>query len=51
MEGKIEYENKTNNLKKEQHRSQGIEKLQSKMIEIKININELNFSARNIDNR
>ena len=57
-----------NNLKKEQHESQDTEKLQSNMIEIKINVNkllffiifisfsfimsnELNFSARNIDNR
>ena len=57
-----------NNLKKEQHESQDTEKLQSDMIEIKINdnkllffiifisfsfimSNELNFSARNIDNR
>ena len=57
-----------NNLKKEQHESQDTEKLQSDMIEIKINVNkllffiifisfsfimsnELNFSARNIDNR
>ena len=55
-------------MKKKQHESQDIEKLQSNMIEIKINVNkllffiifisfsfimsnELNFSARNIDNR
>ena len=32
-----------NNLKKEQHESQDTEKLQSDMIEIKINVNKLLF--------